>query len=397
MSNVRESDTSLWLHNKLGNSSDLWSCGSICSQLNAEVLKNIRECFTDLQSLVKLKLIISFLHIPRRNVDEWKTELKEILEVGIADSDQWVSTCAELLKFFPENGTLNFSIEENGAVFTDLVHELKKIVKRHADIGILPLECLYLNKNSLSAQIGQIQQPVKHFTLKRKPKSAALRAELLQKSTDAATNARKSVTNPTLSYRSRGVSKDLNDNTPMKGIPNRISFGSSFKTPNSLNKLAGSVRNPTRPSMPGVRRDGGIKLLDITEQPIGRDAKRKKRAHDEAENAAKQKEVEKASEQKQNPTPDYAAGLTSMVPPSPAPSYPISQNSTSQSILAPDMFQSNQRNSEKYQVLEEQMELSLVETSLNHSENQNSPNSQQQDQTDPFRHDSVNNEICFSI
>lgn len=70
MANVRENDTSLWLHNKLGNSNELWSNGSICSQLNVEVLKNIRDCFTELQSLVKLKLLLSFLHIQRRNVEE---------------------------------------------------------------------------------------------------------------------------------------------------------------------------------------------------------------------------------------------------------------------------------------------------------------------------------------
>ena len=70
MSNVRESDTNLWLHNKLGNANELWSNGSICSQLSQEVLKNIRDCFTDLQPLVKLKLILSFLHIQRRNIEE---------------------------------------------------------------------------------------------------------------------------------------------------------------------------------------------------------------------------------------------------------------------------------------------------------------------------------------
>ena len=55
------------------------------------------------------------------------------------------------------------------------------LVKKHGDKGILPMECLFLNKSSLTAQVGHISQPTKHFTLKRKPKSASLRAELLQK------------------------------------------------------------------------------------------------------------------------------------------------------------------------------------------------------------------------
>lgn len=71
MANVRDSDISLWLHNKLGTSSE-WTSGSICSQLNKEVLRNIKDCFADLQTQVKLKLLLSFFHIPRRLVEEVK-------------------------------------------------------------------------------------------------------------------------------------------------------------------------------------------------------------------------------------------------------------------------------------------------------------------------------------
>lgn len=69
-SNVRDSDTSLWLHNKLGISTDSWAGGSICSQLNPEVLKNIQECFVELQTQVKLKFLLSFFQFSRRNLEE---------------------------------------------------------------------------------------------------------------------------------------------------------------------------------------------------------------------------------------------------------------------------------------------------------------------------------------
>lgn len=46
---------------------------------------------------------------------------------------------------------------------------------------MLPLECQYLNKSALTTLAGPLTPPVKHFQLKRKPKSATLRAELLQK------------------------------------------------------------------------------------------------------------------------------------------------------------------------------------------------------------------------
>ena len=70
MAATRDNDISLWLHNKLGTSSDTWSEGSICAQLNVDVLRNIKECFVELQTQVKLKLLLSFFHIPKRNVEE---------------------------------------------------------------------------------------------------------------------------------------------------------------------------------------------------------------------------------------------------------------------------------------------------------------------------------------
>jgi len=62
-------DTALWLHNKLGSTDDLWSGKTICSQLSQDRLQSIHACFHTLQPHVKVKLMLSFLHIPRRNVD----------------------------------------------------------------------------------------------------------------------------------------------------------------------------------------------------------------------------------------------------------------------------------------------------------------------------------------
>lgn len=343
MAYVRDSDTSLWLHNKLGTSNDLWSGYSICSQLNQDVLKNIRECFIDLQSQVKLKLLLSFLHIPRRNVEEWKAELEDILEVASADSDQWVSMLAELLRSFPSTGTLNFNIEENSGVFVDLCNDLRKLVKKHADKNILPLECLYLNKHALTALVGQLPPPVKHFALKRKPKSAALRAELLQKSQDALSNAKRNTSSSSVPIRCRGLTKNLNDSSPLRGIPSRVPTG-GFKTPTSGNRLSSGTplsRSLTKPL--GNKKDGGIKLLDINEQPLGygRDAKRRKKpTEDMPEMQKKDKDTPTTPTTSAAPvTPDYAAGLLSSsqlssVPASPAASYGIPTTSTALPAIA---------------------------------------------------------------
>ncbi|KAJ8783477.1 hypothetical protein J1605_009182 [Eschrichtius robustus] len=70
MASMRESDTGLWLHNKLGATDELWAPPSIASLLTPAVIDNIRLCFHGLSSAVKLKLLLGTLHLPRRTVDE---------------------------------------------------------------------------------------------------------------------------------------------------------------------------------------------------------------------------------------------------------------------------------------------------------------------------------------
>ena len=129
--------------------------------------------------------------------------------------------------------------------------------------------------------------PVKHFTLKRKPKSAVLRAELLQKSTDAQNNLKKNPA-PTVPLRSRGIPRKMTDTTPLKGIPSRHPLGGFAspisRTPGTPTGVSGLGTSPSlTPNRPlartlAGRKDGGIKLLDITEQPIGfAQAKKRKR------------------------------------------------------------------------------------------------------------------------
>ena len=67
---ARDGDVALWLHNKLGSTDDLWSGSSICSQLSREKLLSIQDCFHNLQPYVKVKLMIAFLHVPKRNIEE---------------------------------------------------------------------------------------------------------------------------------------------------------------------------------------------------------------------------------------------------------------------------------------------------------------------------------------
>lgn len=165
------------------------------------------------------------------------------------------------------------------------------------------------------SKVGQQPGPTKHFTLKKKPKSATLRAELLQKCSDAQSTLKKSSA-PTVPLRSRGMPRKMADTTPMRGIPSRVPT-SGFRspppsiTPKSLNRT------------PAGRKEGGVKLLDIADQPLGyAQAKKRKRQQELEEQQRKALEAQTQQQQQQNngaatavstpstTTPDYAAGLT---------------------------------------------------------------------------------------
>ncbi|XP_072262663.1 negative elongation factor A [Pyxicephalus adspersus] len=306
MASMRESDTGLWLHNKLGSADELWAPPSIASLLTATVIDNVRLCFHNLSSAVKLKLLLGMLHLPRRTVDEMKMALTEIIQLATLDSDPWILMVADILKSFPDTGSLNLDLEEQNPNVQDILGELREKVTECEASAMLPLECQYLNKNALTMLAGPLTPPVKHFQLKRKPKSATLRAELLQKSTETAQQLKKTAGVP-FHAKGRGLVKKLDTTTPLKGIPKQAPFRSPT-TPSVFSPTAN--RTPIAPSRTPLRRERGVKLLDISELDMvgaGREAKRRRKTieTDVAEKPQKEETVVESA------TPDYAAGLVS--------------------------------------------------------------------------------------
>lgn len=348
MASVRQADTALWLHNKLS-CDDSWSGSSLRSLLTQDVLRNIPECFHRLETQVKVKLLMAFLHLPRRVIEETNAELGEIFEIGSHDEDEWVRVLSEILKYYPSTGMLNVNLDQVSPVFAEVSQEIMKTVANLPDGGssFLPLECLYLNRSALVAMVGPQPPLPKHFTLRRKPKSAALRAELTQKASEAL-SAQKKANLPSSGHKLQSPSKKFE--APVRVTQRTSNTSTSYRpTPNRSSSSSGSSRSII--SAATLKHHGRTKLLDITEQPIGggRELKRRKKmAESEHAEEAKHKKLENTKPLEPT-TPDYAAGLTpvtqpskppsspqtpstSMVPPSSAPSYvPQAGSSTSQS------------------------------------------------------------------
>jgi len=134
---------------------------------------------------------------------------------------------------------------------------------------------------------------MKHFNQRSKLKSVMLRKELLDRASDAAKHNLKKIPAPTIPLRTRGMPRKMTDTSetisymlycfnctpapawgrhyvdflslllaPLKGIPSLPSANRIAGAPTSMPPSRTSVR-------PGAEKKGGIKMLDITEQPMG--------------------------------------------------------------------------------------------------------------------------------
>lgn len=88
---------------------------------------------------------------------------------------------------------------DNQRIVQDLTSELRRVVRKcnhdpNNSSALFPLETAILNQGILPLVLqpqNPKPQPPKHFALRRKPKAAALRADLLLRAQDALTNNKK--------------------------------------------------------------------------------------------------------------------------------------------------------------------------------------------------------------
>ena len=64
MVSVRERDTGQWLRNKLSGNTT-WDAASISAFLTSDQLRNVAECFSTLQSCMKIKVSLMYLTVFR--------------------------------------------------------------------------------------------------------------------------------------------------------------------------------------------------------------------------------------------------------------------------------------------------------------------------------------------
>ncbi|CAF0812308.1 unnamed protein product [Brachionus calyciflorus] len=355
-----ESSAAVWLHNKLASTTHLWSFSStVASQYTVDKLQSIKECFPTLESLVKIKFFLTLFYIPKRNIEEFRQVVQDVIDLTISNClDQWVLSIAQFVDSYWKTQCLDTESEyDNLESFKESYSELIKAFENSLNNEdgyertkyLLPLEFDYLNKdarqsilpslnfllddqpetenNSIQAQsdltslIGTIDslkkqtkshKPIQHFTLIKTSKlnsqlnDLKMRANKFQKTKKTIANLSdnqsysdtSSLTNTTnkLPFVNRysSTSKKLDSmatqsDTDSTIRPSSLSSSSFFKRSLTTNTSTITGKSSV------VKRDVGIKLLEVDEQNIfnPREAKRKRKEQErEALKKAKQEEKE---------------------------------------------------------------------------------------------------------
>uniref|UniRef100_T2M5I2 Negative elongation factor A n=1 Tax=Hydra vulgaris TaxID=6087 RepID=T2M5I2_HYDVU len=273
-----EQDTLGWLRNKLSSSENAWSSTTIASQLNETMLKYIYDSFLQLEAKEKIQLLLSFLEIPLRNMESYKENLNRITYLAQTDTNEWVKVAATIVSDYPNTQTICSSLEEVTTCFSETLEDVKTEVERlklPISSSTLPLECPYLNPTILNYMCGTQPAPVKHFTLRRKPKSAALRAKIAQKASDTSIQKR---------------------------VPATLSSSkANKKVVSQANKIT-AVSSHCKAFLKSSSVPKKTKLLDIADQPVGvrEQKKRKKVLEMEAQEKKKILKQQKHEDEKQD-------------------------------------------------------------------------------------------------
>lgn len=94
--------------------------------------------------------------------------MEQILDVAVQDSELWVGMLADALKTYPSSGSLNTEIsdvDEVRPIFTDLITDLRRLVRKQNDQTILPMECHYLNKAALISVVSNFHSSLFSFRI----------------------------------------------------------------------------------------------------------------------------------------------------------------------------------------------------------------------------------------
>jgi len=298
-----------FINNKFGDEN--WVPLQINSLIRDDNIRMYLDCFTLLSPQVKIRVLMSMLHLAEARMEKLEDHFGTLVGLSLNDDDPWVKVTACILRYFPANRQINKQLD-----FPNARAIIAQMAARLDDTSskLLPLECRIASK-SVTAQIcprAATRVIEKHFQLKRKPKSAALRADLLQRSVEAAAQTRRSSSNQKMTMQRSHSDAKCDDDGPGPFMPiaskRRIGSTSGGGSGGAGGGGVGggsTVHGNDRGRLTFKGREGGTKMIEISDAPsMKKEKKRKSKKEkeqpenaDSDENAVTKRRRESASSQ----------------------------------------------------------------------------------------------------
>lgn len=288
-----------YLLNKL-KSEDGWSSANLT--WNEEKLSIVADQFSSFDGIAKTKVLLSFLSMTPRTINQCNDEMQQILRLARRDGDEWVRLFAAVLTPFPQSQTVAVDACMEGSM-EGVQEEIGEALSGHAPSPFTPHEYAYLNESVLAAQPNYSAPSHTHFTLLRQPQaSVQLRNEVLQRAGTDFSQTGSLVKDRHLLQRQ--LSSAGTSSNPFVPTTRTTSSRKSVPIPGVSSR---------------IQRERGTKLLDLDEVPIT--TRRKRRAAGDAEARPDSKRLQRtpSKSEPEPPTPTLTPTLT----PLPTPSLPL--------------------------------------------------------------------------
>jgi len=102
-----------------------WSSLELSSVLNENSLTEMKQRFNSLYTSAKLRILFSFLELPRRMAVELKDGIAEIVRLAREDDDEWVRVTGDALDNFVDKQSLNLELEQGHKAFQVALEQLR--------------------------------------------------------------------------------------------------------------------------------------------------------------------------------------------------------------------------------------------------------------------------------
>ncbi|KAF9578167.1 hypothetical protein BGW38_006177, partial [Lunasporangiospora selenospora] len=129
---------------------------TVASELGNDILVNIKERWSQLESSVRLGVLFSLISLKKAQQIQLREKCQELIDSACTDTDDWVKLISQMLKDYPKEASLRFNVEQFSG--QEQLGSLMKVLQDNIvqnGIKFHPKEYAYLNESVCKAGQGK--------------------------------------------------------------------------------------------------------------------------------------------------------------------------------------------------------------------------------------------------